>query len=496
MERANSLTCPSCATPLKSMRGIRIGRKVPCPKCKVAFTVRAEDAATAEGGAGVNVGRFLVVALGALLYVAGGTFLAVYCFEHNAPRRDAVATTNKMVAKVDVPDEAPASPAAPPPAPKPGALSVAEERQIDNAIANGVWFLRDSQMPGGKWKGDPTVGYTALAGLTLLECGVPASDGGIQKAAAFVRREAPNVGDHYTTYQWALAILFLDRLRERTDEDLIQYLALCLIAGQEAPRGAWAYACPTLDRNATPKLLKLLRSPKKSLDDFRKAAPRGNEQAYDNSNTQFAILALWAAQRHGIPIERPIALTEKHFRTSQVAAGADPTGNNQNLGGSWRYNAQENSSAWPTMTCAGLLGLAVAHGVTKDPKLKNQKPLDDPGIKRALDMLAREIERPGEKRSQDYYFLWSLERVGVLYDLPKIGGKDWFAWGRKILLARQQANGSWRDGSYYGNSPVLDTCFALLFLKQANLAEDLTNKFRLLALLGSPEMQIVARKDP
>ena len=41
--------------------------------------------------------------------------------------------------------------------------------------------------------------------------------------------------------------------------------------------------------------------------------------------------------------------------------------------------------------------------------------------------------------------------------------------------------GHWKDGAYYGNTPVLDTCFALLFLKQANLAKDLTTKLQLLA---------------
>ena len=50
----------------------------------------------------------------------------------------------------------------------------------------------------------------------------------------------------------------------------------------------------------------------------------------------------------------------------------------------------------------------------------------------------------------DLYFLWSLERVGVLYNLPKIEDKDWYAWGSKTLLARQQPDGNWKDGAYWG----------------------------------------------
>jgi hypothetical protein len=70
----------------------------------------------------------------------------------------------------------------------------------------------------------------------------------------------------------------------------------------------------------------------------------------------------------------------------------------------------------------------------------------------------------------DLYFLWSLERVAVVYGLTTIGGKDWYSWGADVLLGAQAGVGSWND-SFAG--PV-DTCFALLFLKRANVATDLT----------------------
>ena len=133
------------------------------------------------------------------------------------------------------------------------------------------------------------------------------------------------------------------------------------------------------------------------------------------------------------------------------------------------------------MTCSGLLGLAIGHGVAKDPHEKNQKPLDDPAIKAGLAMLAREIDRPGERRSPDHYFLWSVERVAVLYDLDRIDGKDWYGWGCRVLLPRQKNDGSWHDAAFYGNNVAVNTCFALLFLKRANLARDLTDKLQLLA---------------
>ncbi len=69
-----------------------------------------------------------------------------------------------------------------------------------------------------------------------------------------------------------------------------------------------------------------------------------------------------------------------------------------------------------------------------------------------------------------YYFLWSLERVAVALDLDTLGGKDWYGWGSEIVVANQAADGSWH-GEYPATA---DTCFALLFLKRANLTADLT----------------------
>jgi len=78
----------------------------------------------------------------------------------------------------------------------------------------------------------------------------------------------------------------------------------------------------------------------------------------------------------------------------------------------------------------------------------------------------------------DYYYLWSLERVAVTYNLRTIGGKDWYAWGAPIILANQLADGSWSD-RFPG---VPDTCFALLFLNRANVVQDLTRNLNTVIL--------------
>jgi hypothetical protein len=45
----------------------------------------------------------------------------------------------------------------------------------------------------------------------------------------------------------------------------------------------------------------------------------------DNSNTHFAILALWAAQRHNVPMKRTLAAVVRRFYLSQGAAGTMTT---------------------------------------------------------------------------------------------------------------------------------------------------------------------------
>src|SRR5207253_796047 len=37
----------------------------------------------------------------------------------------------------------------------------------------------------------------------------------------------------------------------------------------------------------------------------------------------------------------------------------------------------------------------------------------------------------------DLYFLWSMERMAVVYDLKTIAGKDWHTWGSEILMNAQ-----------------------------------------------------------
>ena len=74
----------------------------------------------------------------------------------------------------------------------------------------------------------------------------------------------------------------------------------------------------------------------------------------------------------------------------------------------------------------------------------------------------------------DIYFLWSMERMAVVYDFKTIAGHDWYEWGSGLLVGYQNDDGSWSN-AYSG---TVDTGLALLFLKRANVAQDLTAKLQ------------------
>jgi hypothetical protein len=275
-----------------------------------------------------------------------------------------------------------------------------------------------------------------------------------------------------------LAILFLDRLGDPQDRQAIQTLALRLVAGQR-PSGGWTYNCPPLKPTQEHDLLLALqkRRPLSSQAPTQShELPRHDGFSTNNSTTQFAVLALWAARRHNLPLERALALVAQRFRVSQAQ------------GGGWGYNYEMNPSRpTPSMTGAGLLGLGVGHGLVADslspaPRAEWEQ---DPAIQKGLQFLSKSIGKPLGKLGAEQgdseinlYFLWALERVGMAYNLQSMNGKEWYPWGVAQILANQEADGSWYCRGYAGSVQVTDTCFALLFLKRVNLTRDLTEKLQ------------------
>lgn len=228
-----------------------------------------------------------------------------------------------------------------------------------------------------------------------------------------------------------------------------------------------------------PLALRKVPSIAKQWEKKGKAKQAGSHD--DNSNTQFALIALWAARRHGVPTERALLIADERFAGSQ------------NVDGGWGYQLRGGSTA--SMTCVGLLGVAMGHGA-KGATAKPGAALsaEDPAIQAGLRKLGSHLGEPvlspqAGLRMENLYLLWSLERVGMLYNLKTIGGKDWYGWGAQILVVNQSQDGEWsHSAQFHGSEPVVNTCFALLFLKRSNLVQDLSENLRLNMAITDPDL--------
>lgn len=565
----SKIVCPHCHATLNAGKPVPAGTEVHCLKCKQPFRVSDSsgvhsavstpgEAKTAPAKAESKPGNgvaIAIVSLFGLLLVGGGAGSAWFLFRAEAPKKEAAA---KPLPEAAITRQVKSTPKSNAPNPaKPdyeipkfavkNSKGVSEE--VEDTIQKGVAFLKQSQKDSGSWAESDeqhALGYAALPGLTLLECGVAANDPVVQKAAQFTRKQASNWQFNYDV---SASILFLDRLGDPQDRDLIRKLALKIIASQ-TPAGGWDYKLGSLKsgddekyllaylKQQQPKALTFVepvgkkpeppktttKPPEKKPEekkveakvdpkkvDPKKVDPKKVEQPKvanplpglpptlkalpiimnvgkskgsfvlraakdDNSNTQFALLALWAARRHDVASEMPILFAQQRFATGQN--GKD---------GGWPYRPGDKTST-ATMTCVGLLGLAMGYGAEMPAKKTGKEvspraPSNDPMIQKGLKHLEQFIKTPDPDNMppvEDPYLLWSIERIGVLYNLKNIGKKDWYAWGSQTLIHHQKSDGSWsmREG------PAIDSSLALLFLRRSNLVNDLSDNLNLFIAVG------------
>ncbi len=82
---------------------------------------------------------------------------------------------------------------------------------------------------------------------------------------------------------------------------------------------------------------------------------------------------------------------------------------------------------------------------------------------------------PGGSRSH-FYYLYGLERVGVLGSMQNIGDHNWYLEGAEFLIGAQKEDGQWNSGTEIEPCDVFDSCFALLFLKKATIPVTLISR--------------------
>ena len=124
-----------------------------------------------------------------------------------------------------------------------------------------------------------------------------------------------------------------------------------------------------------------------------------------------------------------------------------------------------------SMTASALVSIFVvkAH-LDGAPEFEKQRPATDKALRDGCAWLAQHYTvkanpAEGDKKCLNhYYYMYGLERAGILGLVPAFGEHDWYLDGCTMFIEAEKTDGSWDAGAIGTAGPVPDTCFALLFL--------------------------------
>ena len=166
----------------------------------------------------------------------------------------------------------------------------------------------------------------------------------------------------------------------------------------------------------------------------------------DNSNTQYAVLGLWAAKQAGIDVPDAVF---KEIRDFYI----EPSRPQRRLELRGRPQVRRPSTASRmTMTTAGLCGLLDRrHGAQRPPRDRSMldgtatscgvydesPPIAEGPAAGSASTSTRQLD------GRTFYHLYGLERAGRLSGLRFLGNHDWYREGCEFLVEQQnKADGS------------------------------------------------------
>lgn len=323
------------------------------------------------------------------------------------------------------------------------------EEDLDIAIRRAVDYLWSQRDGDGGWDearygGAFPGGVSCLVVYALLEAGESPHDTRMIKALKHLE-ELGDVGTTYVRSFRALVWAALDPVKYRSQRNQDSNW---LVRSQHES-GGWGYP-GTWGGNTQ---------------------HGGAASWVDNSNTQIAMLALWATSGLGSEVPRSLwHSAEKYWVESQNADGGwgyrPPTG---------RFGGPHSS--YGSMTAAGLATLHILydrlHVGGEGRYTGTGAPRCGQHGTRATDLIAgidaavgwitghfslTEVPRADAEFARKWlgYYFYSIERAGVASGRKYVGDREWYPALVKEVLARQGADGSWGD--------LINTSFSLLSL--------------------------------
>jgi hypothetical protein len=334
--------------------------------------------------------------------------------------------------------------------------------QVNAAIDRGRAFLWNyikthDLKDKGRHLGDDA--EHSLAMLALVHAGTqkkyPDFDAALRSYLARVKPE--EIGGSQT-YRAGLLCMTIDGYGDTSFLPQLRRTARYLVEAQ-GPNGTWNYDVSIdekifADPNAG-KVLQVnggtpLNDKGAAVEPWKRLTPWTKGGDGDNSNTQYALLGLASAMRGEIKL--PPELWKRALEAQRKGQSTD---------GGWGYNGGDR--AYGSMTTAGICAIALCRNA-----LGEKNPEIDPQIEQGLAWLSKHfsVNQNPASGSWNYYYLYSVERVGRILNTEFIGDHEWYPLGAQYLVGEQKPDGSW-VGKGQEADPRLATGFALLFLTRA-----------------------------
>ncbi len=343
-----------------------------------------------------------------------------------------------------------------------------DPKQVDAAVDRAGEFLlsrlKEGRLSVWLWGGKTSEGTRAdeLVLYTLLYAGAPKNHPDFQKTLQRVLSRG-----HIDVYRTAVCAMLLSELDREKHQARIALCAQFLVDAQCA-NGQWGYDGPavaapsaappepatTLSVSAAPPAKPAGGPPRTATRALKPVTVRRGKTgaaAGNNSTTQIALLGLRACLEANVRIPNAtLALAESWWRK------------NQNDDGGWGYGDNgAKGGSYGSMTAGAIGSLAICDFYQrKDPKT-------DRDLIRGAKWFEEDSHwsldhNPKLPQYHHYYWLYALERAGILVGTKTIANRPWYAEGAKWLLAKQAGEGNWNHPEW-----VEDTCWAVLFLRRA-----------------------------
>ena len=224
-------------------------------------------------------------------------------------------------------------------------------------------------------------------------------------------------------------------------------------------------------------------------------------EGHDNSNTQYAALGMRACYDSGIILEdKVIDAAMKWLRDCQkkvngpeeelieggvngperaaaspaspaaAAAGRSPAPawcTKKAMPQGWCYSDHAEHEAYGSMTAGAIGSLAIWDYIKDDDDGKKSSWKNDKDVHKGLQWIAKNFSvtyNPGpyehakmekDSKHQYLYYMYALERAGMIYGTEMMGAHKWYPEGAKVLIETQGANGAWgTHGGHLLRHPV------------------------------------------